>query len=322
MNTSNEYNVVMPHGGITAIPSELNYEKDVYLQLENKGKQPEYFVENGYVVFRNLIPKDLCDRANKFFEKEVKTYDGYIYRQASANPEKHKLTVNGYMQNCILNIQDLNSRYFPDFKQYGLKILTHNAMQTALKSLSGKQPKMVQSMFFEGNPETWAHQDTYYLDSEHIGDMIGAWIATEDIKPGAGRFYVYPRSHRIDVGENGGDFDIAFNHDLYKKLIINIINKFDLDIVAPALNKGDVLFWSSKTIHGSLATSQQEYSRRSFTGHYIPVRDQFLQWQSRINPLYLKEINGMLVHYPKNQRWQGWGVQVRLRQNLITLGQR
>ena len=39
---------------------------------------------------------------------------------------------------------------------------------------------------------------------------------------------------------------------------------------APALSKGDVLFWAAKTIHGSLRTTQPTRSRRSFTAHFIP----------------------------------------------------
>jgi len=212
MNISNEYNIVLPNGGDMAIPCEVLNESDIYLQLEKLEEQSKYYTENGYVVFRNLIPKELCDRANNSFKKEVKTYDSYIYRQASADPEKHKLTINGYMLNSILNIQDLDSSHFSEFKKYGLEILTHDALQSKLQKISGDQTKLVQSMFFEGNPETWPHQDTYYLDSENIGDMIGVWIATEDIKPGAGRFFVYPGSHKINVQENGGDFDIGFNH--------------------------------------------------------------------------------------------------------------
>jgi ectoine hydroxylase-related dioxygenase (phytanoyl-CoA dioxygenase family) len=46
----------------------------------------------------------------------------------------------------------------------------------------------------KGNPETWAHQDTYCLDAEELGRMTAAWIALEDSHPGAGRFYVYPGS--------------------------------------------------------------------------------------------------------------------------------
>ena len=51
-------------------------------------------------------------------------------------------------------------------------------------------------MYFEGNPATQPHQDSYYLDASPIGTMTAAWIACEDIDAGAGRFYVCPGSHR------------------------------------------------------------------------------------------------------------------------------
>lgn len=44
---------------------------------------------------------------------------------------------------------------------------------------------------------TWPYQDTYYLDAEEIGRMTAAWIAFEDIAPGARRFFVFPESHLI-----------------------------------------------------------------------------------------------------------------------------
>jgi phytanoyl-CoA hydroxylase len=156
-------------------------------------------------------------------------------------------------------------------------------------------------MYFEGNPNTWPHQDTYYLDSEQIGSMVAAWVAVEDIRPGAGRFYVYPGSHKIDLKKNGGDFDIAFHHERYKKLIIEIIDNNRLEISAPAVRKGDILFWNSKTIHGSLSTTQGHYSRSSFTAHYIPESHRFLQFQSRIKKFRSRMINNMRVNFPKDQ---------------------
>src|SRR5690606_27152149 len=70
---------------------------------------------------------------------------------------------------------------------------------------------------------------------------------------------------------------------------------------APALKKGDVLFWHGKTIHGSLATTQPEYSRQSFTAHYMPVSRSLLQLQVRQKKLLLREVNGMKVNFPKDQ---------------------
>jgi phytanoyl-CoA hydroxylase len=275
--------------------------EDPYLQLSTPEAQREYYKENGYVVIRNLLPAALCDQAKEAFEREVKPFNGYLYRQASANPEKHQWTSHGYMLNSILNIQDISEANFPAFRQAGLAIITHANMHNVLQALLGEEGKVVQSMFFEGNPKTWAHQDTYYLDSSKLGEMIGAWIAVEDIQPGAGRFFIYPGSHKIDVEKNGGDFDIAFHHERYKALVLEIIAKFNLRCQAPVLKKGDVLFWSSKTIHGSLETTEPEFSRASFTAHVIPKSTSFLQYQTRVKPLNLRAVNGIDVNFPKDQ---------------------
>jgi len=164
----------------------------------------------------------------------------------------------------------------------------------------GEPGTLVQSMFFEGNPVTWPHQDTYYLDAERIGHMTAVWIAAEDIAPGAGRFFVYPRSHMIDIERNAGEFGIAFHHDRYKQRVLDVIRSHNLQCTAPAMQKGDGLFWSSKTIHGSLQTTQPQFARSSFSAHYIPESLRFLQFQARIRRLQLTSVNGMSVHRPKD----------------------
>jgi len=204
------------------------------------------------------------------------------------------------MLNSILNVQSLDHRQFGGFRRTGLDLLTHADMQRAVSTILGEPGKLVQSMYFDGNPVTWPHQDTYYLDAEEIGRMTAAWIAAEDIAPGAGRFFVYPKSHLIDMAKNGGDFDIAFHHERYKELVRQVILDQGLVCRAPALSKGDVLFWAAKTIHGSLRTTQPTRSRRSFTAHFIPDRSRFLQYQTRVKPLTTKVVNGMKVHHPKD----------------------
>jgi phytanoyl-CoA hydroxylase len=66
------------------------------------------------------------------------------------------------------------------------------------------------------------------------------------------------------------------------------------------MEQGDVLLWSSRTIHGSLATETPERSRRSFTAHYIPDTSRFLQWQRRIVALELADVGGIRIHHPKD----------------------
>lgn len=297
--SSGSYSITGPAGEALAIPRDSD-EDFPYFTLDEADAIRRYYDTNGYAVVRGAIPARLCEEALSTFREEVKPYAGFIYRQASANPERHVFTRHGFMLNSILNIQSLPTRRFPAFKQAGLAILTHGAMQTLMQILFDEPGKIVQSMYFEGNPATWAHQDTYYLDAEKIGRMAAAWFAVEDIAPGAGRFFVYPKSHEIDMERNGGNFDIAFHHDRYKRLVIDVIHSQALACRAPALRQGDVLLWTGKTIHGSLVTTEPNRSRSSFTAHYIPRSMRFLQFQTRIRPLVLETVNGLEVHKPKD----------------------
>jgi phytanoyl-CoA hydroxylase len=271
-----------------------------YFQPEQAEEIKRYYAEQGYVVIRNLIPKAVCREARLAFEREVKPFPGFIYRQTTANPERHAFSEQGFMLNPILNVQSMDPRQFPQFRNAGLSVITHAALQKAVYALFGETGKLVQSMYFEGNPATWPHQDTYYLDAEEIGRMTAAWISVEEIAPGAGRFFIYPKSHLMDLVKNGGDHDIAFHHTRYKEHVLEIINRTGMECRAPALGEGDVLLWASKTIHGSLETTQPEASRSSFTAHFIPQSSRFLQWQSRIKGLNLETINGIQVHKPKD----------------------
>jgi phytanoyl-CoA hydroxylase len=82
---------------------------------------------------------------------------------------------------------------------------------------------------------------------------------------------------------------------------VETIRKNNLECFAPALKKGDVMFWHGKTIHGSLATTQPQFSRSSFTAHYMPVAGTLIQMQVREKKLTLREVDGMKVNFPKDQ---------------------
>ncbi|MCI0600417.1 MAG: phytanoyl-CoA dioxygenase family protein [Beijerinckiaceae bacterium] len=293
------YSITDPLGRAIAIPKSA--ENDfAYFGLADSAGLRSYYDSEGYVVVRGLIDPHACDRAHAAFEREVKPSKSFIYRQATADPERNVFTEYGFMLNAIVNVHCVDPNLFPEFRRLGLEIITSPGLQKILRILFDEPGKLVQSMYFEGNPATWAHQDTYYLDSERIGAMTAAWFAVENIAPGAGRFYVYPKSHFVDMRKNGGDFDIAFNHLRYKELVKRVIEDEGFECRAPALVKGDVLFWNGKTIHGSLGSPDGRFSRRSFTGHYIPDSHRFLQFQSLIKPLKLNSINGMRVHHPKD----------------------
>jgi phytanoyl-CoA hydroxylase len=294
------FQIPAPTGDPVEIPASGEEDRPYFETLDAGAR--DYLEEQGYVVLRGLLTATDCAAIRHAFAEEVKSYPGFLYRQATARAERNEVNADGHVMNPLLNLQDLDALRFGQLRRRALDAFTAPGVTAALRAVFGEDPKLVQSMYFEGNAETWAHQDTYYLDSERVGTMVAAWIALEDIHPGAGRFYVYAGSHRIDLAKNGGDFDVAFHHDRYKKLIVSVIREHRLELRAPALAAGDVLFWNAKTIHGSLRTHGTHNSRQSLTAHYIPRSHRFLQLQSRIKPLALTEHNGILVHCPKDQR--------------------
>lgn len=291
-----------PDGTELHLAESIDQETEAGFSIDNLEGLKRFYEQEGYAVVRKVIPEALCRTAASCFEREVKPYEGLLYRQPSSGAaERHKFSSTGLMLNSILNLQDLDAKRFPEFPQAALSIVTHNQMHKVVTELLGEEATIVQTMYFEGNPETWPHQDSYYLDSTEIGRMVAAWIAVETIDAGAGRFFVYPRSHKIDVAKHGGNFDIAFNHDRYKQLVIDLIRQNDLKCLAPALETGDVIFWNSKTIHGSLKTMRPERSRCSFTAHYVPQSTGLLQFQRRVMRLHLRHQGQFQVHCPKDQ---------------------
>jgi phytanoyl-CoA hydroxylase len=292
------HSILSPIGTEILIPESLE-ENDTTFLSSQLSEARNYLLDNGYVVIRRAISPNVCDSLRDAFSKTVKASRGYIYRQTTQNPERNSLNGCGFVMNPILNLQSLRSDFAP-LKSLAVMAFSSDTVKAFTKTLFSEDAKLVQSMYFEGNSETWPHQDTYYLDSERIGTMVGAWYALEDINAGAGRFFVVPGTHKVDMVKNGGDVDVAFNHDRYKSVVKRLISGGEFDFRAPCLAKGDVLFWNSRTIHGSLRTTRPQFSRSSLTAHYIPSSHRFLQFQSRIRSLHLREFNGMFFHCPKD----------------------
>ncbi|SAK60559.1 Phytanoyl-CoA dioxygenase (PhyH) [Caballeronia glebae] len=293
------HKILSPIGTEIEIPETVDQNSTTF-DLTDLAGAKQYYEENGYVVVRKVVDQAACDSIRNAFDKTVKQYPGYIYRQATANPEKNRINEYGFVMNPLLNLQSLSDVGFAPLKNLAVKAFASPNIKAITRELFSEEGKLVQSMYFEGNAETWPHQDTYYLDSELIGTMVGCWYALEDIDAGAGRFFVVPGSHRIDMVKNGKNFDVAFNHGQYKELVKKILSEQQLEFRAPFLQKGDVLLWNSKTIHGSLRTTRPQYSRSSLTSHFIPLSHRFLQFQSKIKPLNLREFNGMAFNCPKD----------------------
>jgi phytanoyl-CoA hydroxylase len=290
-----------PRGLPVHVPEALTEDPSPRFAAHEADKIKEYYGDNGYVIVKSLLSPEICDTQRSLWEQEVKPFRGYIYRQATAKAEKHVLNQNGWVMNPILNLQSLDPRRFRRFRAHATEsVLAAPALRNLFKVLLNDSPKIVQSMYFEGNSATWEHQDSYYLDSEKVGEMAAAWIAVEDISARAGRFFICPRSHKIKLDDHSLENNVAEHHEVYISSVVDKIRRLKLEIRAPALEKGDVLFWNSLTIHGSLDSQDPLHSRSSVTCHAIPSSRLFLSLQNQLLNVRTDEVNGTRVFRPKD----------------------
>lgn len=290
-----------PRGLSVAVPESPTEDPSPKFLADDTHSIKAYYDLNGYVIVKNIFSSQDCDAIRGLWDQEVKPSTEFIYRQATAKAERHVVNLKGWVMNPILNLQSINPRLFPKFRQYATQsFFASKNLSQIFSSLIGASPKIVQSMYFEGNSATWEHQDSYYLDSETIGEMSAAWIALEDIQAQAGRFFICPGSHKIQLDDHGIYNNIAENHESYIASVVAKIKELNLEIRAPILNKGDVLFWNAWTIHGSLDSQDEKHSRSSITCHVIPESKQLLQLQTRLLNMPADVVGDMAICRPKD----------------------
>lgn len=296
----------------TAVPSN-----DFIAPLVDAAALRRFFKEHGYAVIRNAVPGELCQQTIAAFNRDVKPDKRFFKRHESSTYERHVFTDAGFMKYPIMNIQDLSDARLNEFRDAGLRVLTHRNIQNVMTSLFGEPGKIIHTMYFDGNQKTWAHRDSHYLDSEQTGRMIGVWVAAEDIHPEAGRFFVHAGSHRATLAVDDADPN---GHD-YKQKVAQLVEAHaeDWPRVAPVLRQGDVLIWSSLTVHGSLATTAPQYSRRSFTAHYIPMSHSY-RWLRRYPGSHRSiAMNGVEIVQHQQQMALALQLEHRLRVDLPML---
>ena len=226
------------------------------------------FQDEGYVIVRDLINEELIKNILDCLEK-FKSKNIFYYTQSSHTWVKSsKTSKEGYLIDSIQSPTKQSN--CGQLKSAAEKIISCNEISKILQEISEKR-KFInwQNMLFDKSTGTIDHADTWYLDTKPRGNMIAAWIALEDINESAGRFFVYPKSHKLNIQEN---INKTFKDNYsYAKFMHKFTKENNLKKFAPALRKGDVLFWHPFTIHGSLNQKDNKFSRKSLTAHYHPV---------------------------------------------------
>ena len=226
--------------------------------------EKEYYEENGYILFKNVITDEKIDFLLEEFEKFKKK--GKIYYSQSHHHWRSCLKDVDQFGLLTCSIENFTHLLWAKtLSNLGLNILLSNQINEFLKLiLDHNEFCMWQNMFFDKSVGTVDHFDSWYLDTDPPGSLIGAWFALEDIDGKGGTFHIYPHSHKIDFSQC-----FNYNHDEFIKFSTDKAKKFDKFELK--IQKGDVLFWHPNLIHGSSSQNTEGYSRKSLTAHYFPI---------------------------------------------------
>lgn len=146
-----------------------------------------------------------------------------------------------------------------------------------LRLLFEEPPLLFQSLAFERGSEQPAHQDTAYVPVVPPLEFAAAWIALEDVQPGSGELFYYPRSHRIpsfrfrggcrnwNRERDGLEGQVRYHAWLDEQMQRNGLERRTF---LPRL--GDVLFWHADLVHGGVPIRDPAISRKSLVCHYCP----------------------------------------------------
>jgi phytanoyl-CoA hydroxylase len=226
------------------------------------------YEEQGYAVARGVIPERRLQRVLQLYRRDILPSKMRFYRQNTNHYEYNRITPHGYVAQSFLDIHAYAG--FSEFRDAALEVFFHDNLLALISELTGADShRLVQSMLFDLNTATPPHQDWWYVDSIPNGCLVACWVALEDIHEHAGRFFVMAGSNRCVFHESG------LSHSDWLKRVKTYVEQHPEKLRAPALEAGDVLFWNSRTIHGSLPTIDERYSRKSLTCHYVPGNMKF-----------------------------------------------
>lgn len=159
------------------------------------------------------------------------------------------------------------------------KVLLSEKVVSALLQIFDKPPVLFQSLSFEYGSQQALHQDTAYVVTNPPMNLVGVWIALEDIKPGSGELLYAHKSHNLPYFFQektnkfhwNRDVDGDGIHEEYIKFLQDETCKNGMHVESFLPEKGDALIWHSQLAHGGSKIIDENLTRKSIVGHFCPL---------------------------------------------------
>lgn len=259
------------------------------------------FERDGYLVLGGFVDSQSCDRvvaeADRFYAAK-----GVAAERADRTMNLHHAA--------------------PEAR----KILLGGDIGTVISGVLGARAVFFQSIYFNAGSQQAPHSDYMFMSTEPPDQLVGFWLACEDVADDAGPLVYYPGSHKLATvgipeyyaaqGDRihdaidsrreelearlGGHMEASGQSLLTSYLYECWVNDLHRSVaeagIEPrrfAARKGDVLLWHARLVHGGTPVDTPGKTRRSLVAHYMSdsMRRLYeMNWIDSKRPLSLRQV--------------------------------
>jgi ectoine hydroxylase-related dioxygenase (phytanoyl-CoA dioxygenase family) len=227
--------------------------------------QIDSYRRDGFLIVRGLIPADVLDAAergmDRFYARDLDApfpgrtrFDSYDWVPAHGNV----LRKNDYTSRMVTELDTLVS--YPGIGAFAAALAGSAGIRLWHDQLLYKPNGLDDA----GGKVGW-HTDRQYWTTCSSEDMLTCWVPFHDVDETVGVVTFVPGSHRWDAPAGIGFFetDMAAQEAALARY-------GRVRFVAPQLERGDVTFHHSRTVHGS-RPNLSDRPRRSMAIHLQPA---------------------------------------------------
>lgn len=156
------------------------------------------------------------------------------------------------------------------------------ALVSALHEVADHPVRPFQTINFDRGSAQRAHADLIHFDSRPAGQIVGAWVALEDIHLDSGPLFIVPGSHgaeRVDFetlglppAEVGQQYE---EYRLYEDAVERLIEARGWARVPMLLRAGQAVVFGGGLLHGGMPIADPERTRYSVAIHYFAGRMEY-----------------------------------------------
>lgn len=229
----------------------------------------KFFVENGYIIFRNAVDEHIIDQINLELNKIKEVHKDFIIRN---NEEGYRFATEDESSKkkyryIDFHVNSINAR----------KAIFSDKITKFLSIIFETTPLAFQTLLFKYGSQQAVHQDTAYVVANEPMKLAASWIALEDVELGTGELVYYPGSHKHKEFLFSGEHKSWVKHrdgvDQHKDFLGHLhteakIHNRELEHFLP--KKGDALIWHADLAHGGAKILKPTRTRYSLVTHYCP----------------------------------------------------